>query len=171
KVPKMIKPPRFQSQVWHDRADPPHPLDARMASVLERRFAGADWGFVHDSSALVVVEPRERDIAGERCVDVDGTPLALAVVCLQERRGQRDPYLVAKEFDELAKSFGAGTIVSDRHYSEVVWRVLGDAGVGWVPAPVTQSEIVQTYIRVRLALHQGRLLLPRECPRLKKQLR
>jgi hypothetical protein len=130
-----------------------------------RRAAGADWAFVRDASALVVVE--ELEPAG-----VSGPLARLRVVHMRELRndgGPRDPVDVARAFCADLRQWDVGALASDGHYRASWEPVLGDADVDWIAAPVRQEEIAQTFLDLRVMIHARRIELPRS-PRLRKQL-
>lgn len=130
-----------------------------------RRAAGADWAFVRDASALVILEEVEP------ARDLQPWPLLRCVDLLELRNdtGPRDPSDVVREFSARCKRAGVERLMSDAHYRELVWRVLADDDIGLVPAPVKAEDIAQSYLRLRGILHARRLQLP-ESYRLKKQL-
>lgn len=130
-----------------------------------RRAAGADWAFVRDASALVVLEEVEP-------ATIDRPLPLLDVVKLIELRndgGPRDPRDVADVFARECRKLDVDALASDAHYQASWQPVLADAGIDWVPAPVQQEKIAETFFSLRVLLHSRRIILPRSA-RLKAQL-
>lgn len=121
--------------------------------------AGADFGFVRDSSALVAVE------------DVGGVVQVVQVV---ERRPERDkplqPSSVVEAFAGVLSELGVGSVVADGHYRLAMAEYLLKHELHLIDAPEGQAGKVAMYSRFRTLLHEGRVRLP-EHPRLLAQLR
>jgi hypothetical protein len=136
------------------------------AERVTRRAAGADWAFVSDSSALVIVEEVEA-ASGEVVL-----PL-LRVVHVREVRntGQapRDPADVARLFAADCCQHGVERIMSDAHYRASWEPVLASSDVAWLAAPVRQEEHARAWLALRSVIHARRIILPAS-PRLKMQL-
>lgn len=120
--------------------------------------AGGDFGFVRNTSALVVGAWR------------GGVYHVLRVV----ERIPGDTPLVPSEtilaFGREARDAGATTIVCDGHYREAVREHLYTSGVYLSAAPEGQQGKADTYAKLRMLLREGRVRLP-DGPRLLKQLR
>jgi hypothetical protein len=112
--------------------------------------AGADFAFLADASALVVVSRSEEEY---RVADV------------LERRPTKSvplvPSAVVGEFAARAKKYGVQAIVADSHGKASVVEHLGARGLEFIDAPAGQRAIAQTYLAVRDLLVEGRLALPR----------
>jgi len=130
-----------------------------------QRWAGADWAFIKDSSALAIVE---------------GDDTQLSLICLHEWRGdktQRDPRVVVPGAAALLKKHKCESAMTDRYYEAYVEAELEDEGIGWLPAPITTEEIAASFMKLRMLLNFGQLKLnghPRVLPlleRLKQQLK
>lgn len=121
--------------------------------------AGADWGFVENSSALTIIERR-----GDR----------LRVACVEEMRPTKGqplrPSEVAARFAMVAASYGCTTIFADRHYAEAIREHLSPLGLGLEFVPEGADGKARAHIETRTALNDGRLALP-DHPRLLGQLR
>lgn len=111
-----------------------------------QRFAAADWAFIKDSSALAIVE---------------GDETQLKLICMYEWRGsdKRDPRLVVPEAAALCKKYGVESVMSDRYYEAFVVNELADEDIGWIAAPITQEEIAQSYLKLRMLVHSGAFVL------------
>lgn len=124
----------------------------------DRLTAGADFGFVKNTSALVlgcwrggvyhVLEVHERV--------PDGVPLV--------------PSETIRAFGDIAHGFGAASVMADGHYREAVREHLREAKVYLVPAPEGQAGKAATYAKLRMLLREGKVKLP-DHARLLKQLR
>jgi hypothetical protein len=134
----------------------------RAQAVVPLRAAGADFAFVHDASALVVVEQ----------VEPGPIPLVRVVALLEVRNddGPRDPVEVITRFARLARDSGCGEIMADTHYRELVVRILANEGIGHTAAPVTQDQIAASFFRLRNLVHARRIIMPNNA-RLKRQLK
>lgn len=115
-------------------------------------WAGADFGFRSDSSALAIVRRTE-----------DGRAFELAA--LEELRpGKGAPLLpsaVVASFATLARSYGCTWVMADSHYREAMREALAEHRLALAPAPEGQIGKAETYVRARVLLHQGALRLPK----------
>lgn len=129
-----------------------------------RKAAGADWAFISDASALAIVH--ELEPAGAH-------PLPLLrcteLIEIRNNEGPRDPVDVAARFVAVLKAEQIDTLASDSHYRASWEPVLGDADIQWRPAPVKAEDIAQSFLFLRVLIHQRRIILPKSA-RLKKQL-
>lgn len=128
-----------------------------------RRAAGGDFGFVGDSSALVVVQ--EQEARGR---------LRYVVADILELRPAPGHPLVPSEvcaaFARVLRHHELGGVISDLHYSESVREHLGKRRVRLHAAPGGAEGKVATYSATRDALREGRVALPNH-PRLLAQLK
>ena len=110
---------------------------------------GADFGFRSDASALCVSR-LEGDL--------------YRVADLREVRPQRgaplQPSVVVAGFAEVARNYGATSVIADRHYEEAVREHLGTHKLRLVPAPDGLAGKLEVYTRARALLHEGRVRLP-----------
>lgn len=130
-----------------------------MVSPDIRTAAGADLGFVSDSSALAIVAGR-----GER----------LALIALEELRpGKGSPLRpsdVLARFAALAKEHHCREIVSDGHYAETAREHLHGHGISLGRGPEGAAGKVASYLELRRLFAEGRIALPKH-DRLLAQLR
>lgn len=121
--------------------------------------AGADFGFVSDSSALAIVQ----------CVE--GLFHLSELLELRPSKGAPlQPSAVFERFAGVALSYGGRDLTADGHYRESVREHLTANGLVLQAAPEGQAGKVQMYTRARTLLHEGRVRLPNH-PRLLQQLR
>lgn len=122
-------------------------------------WAAADFGFVSDSSALVILQ------------SVEG---AARVVRVLERRPKRGkplvPSLVIGEFARIAKAYGARRLLADHHYRRSVEEHLGEAGIWLDTGPRGVDGKARSYLVTRELMRSGLLRLPQH-HRLIAQLR
>jgi len=121
--------------------------------------AGADWAFVRDSSALVVVERRGeifRVAAVEEMRPAPGQPLKPSEVCAR--------------FATVMQPFGCAELYSDAHGSEGNREHLGARKISLTFVPGGQAGKVETYQFLREKMNEGKVQLP-EHSRLLGQLR
>lgn len=127
-----------QSEELHER-----PAEAIVA-------VGADFGFSHDSSALVALW-RDRD----RYVVSDIQELVPSGAPLK-------PSEVVAHFARILKSTpGASHVVSDLHYRESIREELERHGLFLVSGPEGASGKAESYAITRALLHGGQLVLPK----------
>jgi hypothetical protein len=125
----------------------------------DHHTAGADFAFLADASALVIVSRAEEDL---RVADI-----------LERRPTKAAPLVpsnVVSEFAARAKKYGIQSLVSDSHGKASVIEHLAAHGLGFVDAPAGQRAIAQTYVAVRDLLVEGRLALPRHDRLLRQML-
>jgi hypothetical protein len=136
--------PRAIDKAVDRLADDPQPHLA--SSVVA---VGADFGFRSDASALVVAR-LEGDV--------------YRIADLRELRPQKgaplQPSVVVSSFAEVARSYGATSVVADRHYEEAVREHLATHALRLVPAPDGLAGKVEVYTRTRALIHEGRVRLP-----------
>lgn len=121
--------------------------------------AGGDFGFVKNTSALVVGAWRGRVYHVLHVVEllpVDGAPLV--------------PSETIGAFAREAKGFGVDLVMADAHYREAVREHLGTSGAYLKAAPEGQQGKADTYAKLRVMFREGRLKLP-DHPRLLRQIR
>jgi hypothetical protein len=122
-------------------------------------YAGADFGFVNNSSAIAIAEKRGALV------------YILAIVEQRPRRGAPlRPSAVVADFANIARHYGLSAITSDAHYAESIKEHLREHGMRLVPAPEGQTGKVEAYLNLRKMVNEGRLRIPRE-PRLLQQLK
>lgn len=126
---------------------------------LDTAAAGADFGFVTDSSALAIAEN-------------DGALVHVSAVLelRPERLTALKPSIVAARFAARTREYGCAGIVADGHYREAMREHLATHDIAFVSAPEGASGKLDTYTVVRTLLHEGRVRLPND-PRLLQQLR
>lgn len=110
--------------------------------------AGADFGFVNDSSALVVVE-----FDGQRYRTV-------AIVELRPDNGALVPSEVVACFAMVLKRFGLRHVVSDIHYREAIRELLKDHDIDLISAPEGRYGKTESYARAKSMMHEGRVRIP-----------
>lgn len=133
--------------------------DADRVIPGDRITAGGDFGFVKNTSALVVGFWRGDVYHVLRIVERlpgDGAPLV--------------PSETVRAFGSEARALGAGAIMVDAHYREAVREHLLDAATHLYPAPEGQKGKADTYAKLRMLLREGKVRLP-DNPRLVRQLR
>ena len=111
--------------------------------------AGADVGFKHDSSALVIVQRKGKIAHVSRVVELRperGKPLA--------------PSFVISTFARHLKDFGLKTVMGDSHYREAVSEHLNSHGISLVSAPEGQVGKINVFARAKQAFHDGAVVLP-----------
>ena len=107
-------------------------------------FAGGDFGFRSDSSALLMVAKRGLDLHvfdGCELRPVDGEPLkpSATVAKFAEVVGKRCTYVMA-----------------DQHYREAIAEHLEAHGLVYAAAPTVPAD---TYVRARMLAREGRIVL------------
>lgn len=111
--------------------------------------AGADFGFEHDSSALVIVL---RDSEMTRVVDIierqpsPGHPLK--------------PSEVVQDFAGYVNAFGSDYVMADGHYRRAIEEELEKFKLVLTPAPTGANSKSETYQVVRNLLREGKLQIP-----------
>lgn len=125
----------------------------------ETTYFGADFGFVHDSSAIVGAVFR-----GE----------IVRVLCIDEHRPKRGapllPSATCKSFALTAKTQGATSIRADQHYAESVREHLAEHDVSLDPAPSGNDGKVRSYMHLKTLIDARKIELPRN-PDLLRQLK
>lgn len=122
------------------------------------RFAGADFGFARDSSALVVVS-RDGD--------------TVTVVHIDEAVPGDNPLVpseVIGRFAEAVRKHRATGLCADAHYREAVREHLLASDLALMTAPEGAKGKAASYALTKTLLQQGRLRLPRN-ERLIQQLK
>lgn len=125
----------------------------------DRLTAGGDFGFVKNTSALVVGFWRGDTYHVLRVIERlpgDGAPLV--------------PSETVRSFGREARALGASAIMVDAHYREAVREHLLDAAAHLYPAPEGQRGKAETYAKLRMLLREGKVKLP-DNARLVRQLR
>jgi hypothetical protein len=118
--------------------------------------AGADYGFEHDASALVITH----SYGGLHQV-------ADIVHLVPEENLALRPSEVVEEFAHHCRHHRAGWVASDVHYRQAIIEYLNNFGLFFVEAP---NDPAIPYITTRILLHQGLIRIPRN-PKLIQQLR
>lgn len=122
-------------------------------------YVGIDLAFRRDSSALVVVHRRGRELAIAETLELRpkfGRPLK--------------PSEVIEQFAALARRHGAGWVACDGHYLETAREFFAAAGLSVVVGPEGARGKAESYVHLRNVLGEGRLSMPND-PRLAAQLR
>lgn len=122
-------------------------------------FAGADFAFTSDASAIVIVEAYEgrfRVVAADEMRPAKGKPLR--------------PSDVVARFAAVAREYGVRDVWTDAHYVEAVREYLEESRLELVLGPGGQEGKARTYIETRRLLNEGLLSLPAD-HRLTRQLR
>jgi len=118
-----------------------------------RAFAGADLGFSHDHSALVVVrvEGGRVHVTGlEEYKPRPGQPLVPTQVC--------------GDFASIARRLGASILTSDGHYSQVMVEGTRHAGIQWMPSSSSVEAKLKAHVRVKEIIGSGRLVIDARLP-------
>lgn len=121
--------------------------------------AGADFGFVKNTSAVVVGAWREgvyHVLAVEERVPSEGAPLRPSEAVLSLGR--------------IVAGFGHDAVMADGHYREAVREHLEPTGVYLRSAPEGADGKARTYAKLRAMLREGKVKLPAH-ERLLRQLR
>ena len=133
-----------------------------------RVVAGCDWGFVHDSSALVLLaEARRRDLPG------DWPRRTFYLPWIDE--GVHVPYAVfVKRVVEATKGYRIARLATETNGvgsmpSQELKRLAGRDAGRIVEVSTTAATKEDAFGRLKVLLSQGRLALPRH-PRLLAQL-
>lgn len=145
----------------------PSAIDACVADELENpapatgdAHAGADFGFEHDHSAIVVASKGRGD---------------LITVCsfgeLQPSRGAPlKPSEVVREFALVMQAYGVRAVVSDSHYRQAIIEHLNAHSLEFSDAPGGREGKTRVHLRFRELVNEKRLRLPNN-PRLISQLK
>lgn len=131
------------------------PIPANQNSEM---FAGADFGFARDSSALVIVA-RSGDLVWITFID-EAVPGDNPLV----------PSEVIGRFAEAVRKHRASGLCADAHYREAVREHLERADLALMTAPEGAKGKALSYALTKTLLQQGRLRLPRN-ERLIQQLK
>ena len=124
-------------------------LDSQCDYQSNRIYAaGADFGFVNDSSALVVVE-------------FDGKNYrTVSIVELRPENGALVPSEVVACFAMVIKRFGLRHVVSDIHYREAIRELLKSYDIDLISAPEGRYGKTESYARAKSMMHEGRVRIP-----------
>lgn len=130
-----------------------------------QRTAGADWAFLRDASALVVLDILEPP------APTMPMPLMRTRLIREVRNdgGPRDPNEVADSFAADLVRLEVESVMSDAHYRALVLHRMSARDIALLSAPVSPDDIAQAYSWTRTAIHSRRLLLE-PSPRLRQQL-
>ena len=121
--------------------------------------AGADFGFKHDSSALVICQRGGGHTHVSRVVEVrpeKGRPLS--------------PSIVVEQFANHLKHFGLKAVMADAHYREAIAEHLQKHGISVMPAPEGQAGKTAVYARAKQLVHDAAIVLPQH-DRMVRQLK
>ncbi len=114
-----------------------------------RVSCAADFAFRSDSSALVIVHSGDTGIA---------------VADILERRPRPGaplkPSEVVRDFAQPVKRNGGRFVIADGHAAEAIREHLQANGLSLVPAPEGNSGKVETHLRAKALLHEGRVRIP-----------
>ncbi|MDE2104353.1 MAG: terminase family protein [Patescibacteria group bacterium] len=142
------------SSSWFDRTTIDLSVDKEQTEDLppDKKLtiaAGADFGFVRDSSGLVIVQVK------------DGK-FHIAVV--RERRPEKNsalkPSEVASEFSETLKLYGANVVLSDIYYRDAMREYLEKEDLHLQAIPDGQDGKIQMYSRAKTLFREGKVVLP-----------
>lgn len=148
------------SRQFFDEASINEAMDKRIDLPIEPTpgvevVAGADFAFVHDSSAIVVahIADKKHNIA-----DID---------VLKPQRGKPlVPSHVCARFANILNRHQAKLLMADAHYREAISEFLQKKNIGFLKAP---ARPINAYIRARTLLNQGRVVMPYD-EKLKKEM-
>ena len=114
------------------------------------RFAGGDFAFRVDSSALVVGELR------------GGTFAVLSISEMIPKKGAPlRPTAVVNAFADVLDEYGVVDVMCDGHNSETIKELLAARSKRLVRAPEGQAGKVATYLELRRRIYEHELLIPR----------
>jgi hypothetical protein len=136
-------------------------------------YAGGDFAFRKDSSALVVVQSKDY-VRGDGAITPVQIKTRLAVAYDTDRVPSDVPLRVTdtiSEFAEIAEEYGAETLCTDLHYVESVREVLEEFPIDLVEFPSSSDEISAAFVRVRVLLAQGLIDLSGASAELIEQLK
>ena len=120
---------------------------------------GGDFGFKHDSSALVILQL------------LDGRAYLSRLVERKPEKGRAlKPSEVAHDFAVEMKRFGASSVMADAYHRESMQEHLSNNGIALLAAPEGQSGKTLTYNRAKERLYEGKIVLP-QIDRLTRQLK
>ena len=134
-------------------------------SSITEHGAGADLGFLNDSSALVIASQRK---GGLFSVD--------SLVEMSPKQGQPlKPTVVVNSFAATLKANGIQSVASDIHEKATAIEIFGNHRISVADAPTHKDEKEKTYRAVKTLLEEGRLSLANlgeaEREKLRDQLR
>lgn len=121
--------------------------------------AGADWGFVSDSSALAIVGRED-----------DRYELATFEELRPKKGAPLKPSHVVEQFAAIASEYDVDDIWSDGHHRESLREHTDTHNLTLRALPDGQGGKAQTYLELRNAFHEERMRIPNH-PRLLAQLR
>lgn len=124
-----------------DAAETDEPFIVQPHDVIA---AGGDFGFRSDSSALILVAQRGRELHvfdGEEKRPCAGIPLR--------------PSVTVKSFAACIAG-RCSYLMADGHYREAIAEHLEESSLSYAPAPTSPAE---TYVRARMLLREARVLI------------
>jgi hypothetical protein len=108
-----------------------------------------DFAFKRDSSTICVVQfdgNRYNTVHVEEIIPKEGQPLK--------------PSEVVERFAHIAKEYQCGYVIADSFYREAVRENLQQFGLSLVPAPDGAKGKMETYLRTKAMLDDGRISIP-----------
>lgn len=110
--------------------------------------AGADFGFSHDSSALVVV-----------CFDGEHYKTVQIIELKPEGTALR-PSHVVDIFAHIIKKYNLHHVVSDIHYREAIRELLSKHNIDLISAPEGRSGKIESYARAKSMMYDQKAKVP-----------
>ncbi len=148
----------FDPKLVDDSVDEnlPHP---GQHDPLAGRATGADFGFVHDSSALTILEARgsmSTLVVADEVRPTPGYPLR--------------PSEVAKQFAQTMQRYGSRSMCTDGHYIESIREHVEPFGIRLIRSPDGQVGKLEAFLAARQLFADRRVRIP-PLPRLVAQIK
>jgi phage FluMu gp28-like protein len=110
--------------------------------------AGADFGFSHDSSALVVV-----------CFDGESYRV-VSIIELKPEGVALKPSKVVDVFAHVIKRYHLHHVVSDIHYREAIRELLSKHNIDLISAPEGRAGKIESYARAKSMMYDQKTKVP-----------